>query len=571
MENYLTATKIEIANLHSNKRFNKQEMLKRAVLNIQNNRRFKRRMKGNFSNNLKTVLRKLKKNKNIIIKKSDKGNCTVVVDREQYITEGNRQLNSCAHYMHIENDITDNISEVVHQTLRELLAKGEISKMNFKYLSPLEHKNIKTAELYLLIKIHSDPPTKARPIISANGCPVERLSEFVDFFLQPFVVEQHTYIKDTSDFIRKIEKITVPKDALIITLDYESMYTNIVHEEAVEAVRKTLANNSSKHVIVNGARRPSIDSFCKLIELAVKCNNFKFNGENYYQCRGVAMGHKASPAICDIVIYYLEERILALAEDKIFKWLRFRDDVFAIYIGEIEKARYFLKKANEMHSTLKFKYDISHTQGVFLDTVVFKGKRFESENILDFKPYVKPTEKFQYIHRQSSHPKSVFSGLIKGELMRFVRTATNSEDYIARADLFKQKLLLRGYGENEFQSAYSQVHHGQREEYLKGKTKTCKKDKPLVFTTTYNPHLSGFSRALTRHWEIISKHKKLSKIFPKTPMIAYRRGQNLQDTLVRARIHPMPDGNNTIWSDELDILISLLEKDPDAGVSTPHI
>ena len=54
-------------------------------------------------------------------------------------------------------------------------------------------------------------------------------------------------------------------------------------------------------------------------------------------------------------------------------------------------------------------------------------------------------------------------------------------------------------------------------------------------------------------------------------MIAYRRGQNLQDTLVRARIHPMPDGNNTIWSDELDILISLLEKDPDAGVSTPHI
>ena len=103
-----------------------------------------------------------------------------------------------------------------------------------------------------------------------------------------------------------------------------------------------------------------------------------------------------------------------------------------------------------MHSTLKFKYEISHTQGLFLDTIVFKGKMFESENILDFKPYVKPIEKFQYIQRQSSHPKSVFSGLNKGELMRFVRTATNSEDYIARADLFKQKLLLRGYGEMNF-------------------------------------------------------------------------------------------------------------------------
>lgn len=164
----------------------------------------------------------------------------------------------------------------------------------------------------------------------------------------------------------------------------------------------------------------------------------------------------------------------------------------------------------------------------------------------------------------------MFSGLIKGELMRFVRTATNVEDYIARANLFKHKLLLRGYGKNEFQSAYSEVHHSQREEYLKGKTKTYKKDKPLVFTTTYNPYLRGFSRALTRHWEIISKHEKLSKIFPKTPMIAYRRGHSLRDSLVRARIHSMPDGNNTTGSDELDILISLLEKDPDACVSTPH-
>ena len=55
------------------------------------------------------------------------------------------------------------------------------------------------------------------------------------------------------------------------------------------------------------------------------------------------MGHKASPAICDIVIYYLEERILALANNSIFKWLRFRDDVFAIYMGNIEEATCFFE------------------------------------------------------------------------------------------------------------------------------------------------------------------------------------------------------------------------------------
>lgn len=565
LENYLTATKIELANLHSSKRFNKQTMLKNAMLNIHKNKRFKKRVKGNFTHRLKIALKKLQNNKNIIVKKSDKGNCTVMINREQYIKEGKRQLNSGAHYTHMENEITGEISKLVHTSLTELLSKGEITRNNLMYLSPVEHKKVKTAELYLLNKIHSEPPTKARPIISANGCPVERISEFVDFFLQPFVVEQHTYIKDTSDFMRKIEQIQVPSDALIITLDYESMYTNIVHNEAIEAVRKTLTN-SDKHRIIHGIKRPSIDSFCKLIELAVKCNNFKFDGENYYQCRGVAMGHKASPAICDIVIYYLEERILASAKSKIFKWLRFRDDVFAIYLGNEAEAISFLDGANQMHPTLKFKYDISCTQGIFLDTIVFKGKQFNKENILDFKPYVKPSEQFQYIHRQSSHPSSVFKGLIKGELMRFVRTATNLGDYLKRAELFKKKLLLRGYTAEEFSSAFEQVHHHRRNIYLKERNKEHNKQVPLVFTTTYNPHLRGFYQALMRNWEIIKKSDKLDKLFPQKPIIAFRRGKNLRDTLVRARLQPLQEEKNTSVPDELDILISLLENDPNSGL-----
>ena len=104
-------------------------------------------------------------------------------------------------------------------------------------------KKTKTAELYLLNKIHSDQPTKARLIISANSCSVEKISEYVDFFLQPFDLKQHTYIKDTSDFIGKIEKLKVPNGALIIVLDYESMYTNIVDEEAIQAVYETLSND----------------------------------------------------------------------------------------------------------------------------------------------------------------------------------------------------------------------------------------------------------------------------------------------------------------------------------------
>ena len=437
-------------------------------------------------------------------------------------------------------------------------------------MSPLGKPRIKTAELYLLNKIHSDPPTKARPIISANGCPVERISEYVDFFLQPFVSEQHTYIKETSDFIRKVELITVPNNALIITLDYESMYTNIIHEEAVNAVRNTLSK-TDRHSYVKGIKRPSIESFCKLVDLAVKCNNFRFNGENFYQCMRVAMGHKASPAICDIVIYCLEERILAKAGSNMFKWLRFRDDVFALYVGREADARRFLDEANQMHPTLKFKFEISKETGTFLDTTVFKGKRFRSENILDFKIYTKPSEKFQYIHRQSAHPKAVFKGLIKGELTRFVRTSTNREDYLNRAALFKEKVLLRGYSSHEFEQAFSQVDHKLRKTYLLEKEKKNVKDTPLVFTTTYNPHLRGYYTALARSWKYIEESDILKKVFPRKPILAFRRSKNLRDTLVKARLLPLDGQEGSTELNALDELLALLQSDPDAGLGNANL
>ena len=124
------------------------------------------------------------------------------------------------------------------------------------------------------------------------------------------------------------------------------------------------------------------------------------------------MGHRASPSVSDIVIFYLEEKFFKFSKGQVLKWLRFRDDVIALFNGTRAEAISFLDKANEIHNTLKFKYQISEKEGIFLDTVIFKGPRFKRENVLDFKPYVKPTEAFQYIHRTSSHldwPQSLMS------------------------------------------------------------------------------------------------------------------------------------------------------------------
>jgi hypothetical protein len=88
---------------------------------------------------------------------------------------------------------------------------------------------------YTLTKIHKPTPV-GRPIISGCDGPTERLSAFVDKLLQPIAKEQESYLKDSTDFINFIEKTRVPENAILVSMDVTSLYTNIPQEEGIETV-----------------------------------------------------------------------------------------------------------------------------------------------------------------------------------------------------------------------------------------------------------------------------------------------------------------------------------------------
>ena len=70
--------------------------------------------------------------------------------------------------------------------------------------------------------------------------------------------------------------------------------------------------------------------------------------------------------------------------------------------------------------------EISDIETTFLDTVIYKGKRFHDQSILDIKTHFKPTETFQYTHFSSSHPPGVKKGFVKGEALRLLRTNSSN-------------------------------------------------------------------------------------------------------------------------------------------------
>ena len=130
----------------------------------------------------------------------------VIIGIKDYIGEANRQLNDTGNYEQLDFDKPE-----LHTEKKKKKKKG-ISNLKNENLFPSKTANslleekIQTPEFLLLPKIHktSNP---GRPAISSVNCHTSRISEFVDCYLQLERKKFKSYVKDTTDFIKKIEAI----------------------------------------------------------------------------------------------------------------------------------------------------------------------------------------------------------------------------------------------------------------------------------------------------------------------------------------------------------------------------
>ena len=90
------------------------------------------------------------------------------------------------------------------------------------------------------------PPSRGafcrKTVVSNCLSPLERVSELIYFYLFPVVRSRPTYLKDTGDTIRKVEKIQLPNDIILASFDVVSMFTSVPQDEAFRTTLETLAN-----------------------------------------------------------------------------------------------------------------------------------------------------------------------------------------------------------------------------------------------------------------------------------------------------------------------------------------
>ena len=162
-------------------------------------------------------MKDLKNYRDIIIKEADKGSAVVVWDRKDYCSEAYRHLNDMVVYEKLQENPLNDISDRVKQAFKPLLDKGYISSKNLEYLVVPRPR---LGRFYLLPKIHKRlENVPGRPVISNCGTATERLSEFLDFHIQPLVEGVPSVIKDSTHFLKRLEDLGhIPSTAILCTI-----------------------------------------------------------------------------------------------------------------------------------------------------------------------------------------------------------------------------------------------------------------------------------------------------------------------------------------------------------------
>ncbi len=281
----------------------------------------------------------------------------------------------------------------------------------------------------MLPKIHKSlTRPKGRPIVASNESLLEPLSNFVDYYIKPYVQKLPAFVRDSTDVINKISELQeLPPDTILATFDVESLYTNISHERGMVALEYYLQDRHEDLC-------PPSAFICDLASLILKLNYFSFHqGEYFLQVKGTRMGSNFAPSYANLYVGYVEQMFIFNESrnpfhHNIIKYLRYLDDILCIFKGSLTEFRDFSTYLNTMSPDLKFSVESDVKCVHFLDMWV----KLEDGKLLT-SLYQKETDRNSFLLASSSHPKALIHSLPKSQFYRLRRICHSAEDFVASA------------------------------------------------------------------------------------------------------------------------------------------
>ena len=384
------------------------------------------------------VIQELRKNRDIVITRPDKGNGVVLLKHSEYVEKMEVLLSQQDKFERLGSvedfDHTLQQERALQAFLLRARKNEHISEAVYRMIRPVGSTR---PRMYGVPKVHKQG-TPLRPILSMTNAPQHGMAKWLTKVLQPVVQKYsgHT-VKDSFEFCDNIEEFRHggdPSQFIMASFDVVSLFTNIPLNETINICLDCLYR-------CDGIQRPSLpESLLKKMLLKATTEvEFSFNGQMYRQIDGVAMGSPLGPVLANIFVGHCESKI----DDSRWPLLynRFVDDTFSIFNSWVE-CNDFFSILNGLHASLQFTME-SESDGClpFMDVLVTR----RSEGLVR-SLYRKPTFTGLYLRWDSFSPTN--------QKINLIRSLTSRAIKICSACTLEQEISeLKGlFGKNGYPS-----------------------------------------------------------------------------------------------------------------------
>ncbi len=479
----------------------------------------------------------------LTIKPADKNLGIVLMDTDDYLQQCTTILNDNTTYRLAQDYPTSDIEHELYTTVSSFFRQiKSLHKNLYDFLIP-KTRNTKPPNFYGLPKMHKQfltfPPM--RPIVSHSNSILSASASFIDHTLQPIACSYHDYLHNSTTLLSTLQDLHVPDDALLVTIDVESLYPSIPQTECLHIVYNEMYTRKH-HLLCD----PNLIIRLLHMYTNVNYNYFNFCSLTFQQIHGTAMGASFSPTIANIFLSVTINNFLQTQHLKPLLLKRYIDDIFLIWPHSLDTLNAFLTSLNLFHLSLNFTHSLSSQQVDYLDLTIYKDITFPYTNILDTKTFQKPKNLYQYVHYNSTHSRTIFTGLIKAECIRYARTNSTEHNYHAILALFRHRLLRRNYPDTLINKTFKSISYNDRQQFLTPTiTRTFTRRPMLKWPPP--PHFDLLKTTILQHYNMISQHSP-------PPRFVTLGHETLRHELVRAKTTPTDE-------QVIDIVLSLNSTD----------
>ena len=242
------------------------------------------------------------------------------------------------------------------------------------------------------------------------------------------------------------------------------------------------------------------------------------------------MGTGAAPNYANLFMDRFETRALDNYLLKPMLWLTFIDDIFMIWTnGEDELIR-FISYLNDIQPSITFTHGHSCHTVNFLDTSI----HIDENRRIYTNLYEKPTDTHLYLHYTSSHYEPCKSKGPYGQYLCLRRICSIDQDFKYNSRKLTEFYIERGYLIKSLTRHFNRANKYKQHDLLDIKPRETTEIPVMV--TNYNSHNPDIKKLVMRNWNIISNSQDCGHLFPKPPILGYRRLPNLRDMLNNAEI-----------------------------------